>query len=165
ESPTTGDPDPAAHTETEATNQELQSPYPWGGSTAFYDAVDEAVSRLEGVNRERRNVVAMTDGADNASTATRQETIDAAEEADATLHTVGLGSSPNKADLQEMADKTGGSYFGVQGTDLGGTFTNIQTGIRFQYRLEATQQPTSGADVQLRLDHNGLEETAEATAP
>lgn len=160
-----GDPDPAVHPVTDATDLELQSLYQWGGGTAFHDAVVEAVSRLENEGEERRNVVAMTDGADNGSTKTLDEAINAANQADVTLHTVGLGDASNETDLQRMADETGGSYFGVKGTDLAGTFTNIQTGIRFQYRLEAAQQPASGSSVQLQLEYNGLQETATTTAP
>ncbi|HWG36317.1 MAG TPA: VWA domain-containing protein [Terriglobales bacterium] len=112
------------------------------GGTALFDALyatardDFGPSSAPG---EVRNVIVIiSDGADDQSRYSRDEALEAAEDAGAVIYTIGTeptGLDPeNDKVLQLYAEQTGGrSYFPMEARDLGTAFQAILTDLRHQY--------------------------------
>lgn len=150
---TTGD---AVHPDTGT--RRIGSSYAFGGNTAFYDGTLQGITNLSTAVNPRKIVVAMTDGQENASRSTLEQVIQAAITQGVPLFTVAFGSasSVNEANMQAMADRTGGQYRRVEGIDLAGLFQGIQTGIRFQYLAALGSTPVSGSVVTITLSRGAV---------
>ena len=85
---------------------------PATGGTAVWDGIFEGVTELinNGVN-PCRALIALTDGADAASTRTPAEIITVANRHRIRVFTVGLGSGINSTELEQIAQQTGGKYY------------------------------------------------------
>lgn len=87
------------------------------GGTAIFSATYRACQLLENQNGNRHAVV-LTDGEDNRSTHTLDETIAYANSIDATLHTVAFAIPVDTKDVEDvmkrMAVETGGVFFIVE---------------------------------------------------
>ena len=83
-----------------------------GSESATYDAVLSAVEYTrDHAATGGKAVLLISDGADDTSTATAQEVIDAAIAGGVTIHTIGLYSNDFDAtELERMAADTGGTY-------------------------------------------------------
>lgn len=127
--------------------------YPYSGSTAFYDGTIAGVNALTGALNQRKIVVSMTDGQENASTARLPAVISAANAQGTPVYTVAFGraSEVDEVSMQAIADQTGGQYRRVEGTDLAGLFQGIQTGIRFQYVATLAAPPAAGTVLTITL--------------
>jgi len=109
------------------------------GETAFYDAIQQAVKRLAGYKADRKAVVALTDGQDNASSATAEGCATAAADAGVPVYCIGLGRSLNSNALQLLAKKSGGSCFLTTSPEtLTDTYRKIAQQIQNQYELTYT---------------------------
>jgi len=116
-----------------------------GGGTAVYDAVIGVVDATS--SPHHRNVVVLfSDGRDERSSATLDETIAHAEQAGALVY--GLGAHGPALDrdarraLEQLADRTGGESFIIGKTkDLDGVFDRILTDLRAQYSLSYLVPP------------------------
>ena len=89
------------------------------GATMFYDAVDEALSMLDGESG-RRAVLAMTDGEDQKSRhASLGGVIRSATRLGLPVYTLGLGSEREirSADLRRLADETRARYYPARRAD------------------------------------------------
>jgi len=113
---------------------------PPGGRTALYDAIDSALVQAGRGEWERRALVVMTDGGDNASKRTLQDVSRLAQESNVTIYTVGLfdplavGSS--RQVLSKLASLTGGdAYFPNTIEQLSPVWEEIAHGIRTQYTI------------------------------
>lgn len=128
------------------------------GATAFYDATSAGLSLLDGARHPRRLVVAMTDGQNNSSTKTLPIVVAEARAKGIPVYAVAVGKATDvdEADLQSLAQQTGGDYRRVEGTDLTGAFQGIQTGIRFQYLTDLASAPISGQTVVVSVSRGGL---------
>lgn len=118
------------------------------GQTALNDAV-AAIPKLVDENATgRKAIVLITDGVDNASKLTIQESIVTARKVEVPIFTVGFSTLPwedrkkskdlgfNMAVLQHFADETGGAMFIVQDPDeLKEAVAKISTDIRHQYLI------------------------------
>lgn len=113
-----------------------------GGSTAMWDAVyyacREKLMKQHNTGPVRNVIVLISDGNDTQSHVTRQEAIDMAERADATIYTVSTGMGFGRADgennLKLLADSTGGrSFFPATLDDIATSFVHIQHELRSQY--------------------------------
>jgi VWFA-related protein len=94
-----------------------------GGATALYDAIVEAVDHIQGGHHDKKALLVVTDGADNASTHRFQEVLERARQESVALYIVGMfgkenlaaeGTSENhvKRSLAQLAEATGGkAYF------------------------------------------------------
>jgi Ca-activated chloride channel family protein len=112
------------------------------GGTALYDAVIDAVRRLQRM-KGRTSVILLTDGKDenNAGTAagsrhTLAECVETAKEAGVTIYTLGLGANIAKDVLTQIAQQTGGrAYFPPTVADLAEVYGKIAKELRSQYTL------------------------------
>lgn len=114
------------------------------GSTALYDAIIGSLDHLKKAHRDKRVLLVITDGMDNASRHTLPETINEVQHSDAVIYTVGLfgkedkGATERKARkaLQDLADATGGlAFFPEAVEDTEAICTEIAHDIRNQYTL------------------------------
>ena len=80
-------------------------------TTAFYDAIVLAIENIKVSTNDRKAIIAMTDGKDNASVVDDHlDVIALAQQNNIPIYTVGLGETDPQI-LQELADETGGVYF------------------------------------------------------
>jgi Ca-activated chloride channel homolog len=88
---------------------------PAAGQTALYDAVVEALERLQGGSRDKKVLIVISDGGDNASERKLDKVLKKAEESSALIYTVGIfdeddpDRNPNV--LRRLALATGGEAF------------------------------------------------------
>ncbi len=63
---------------------------PASGETALYDAVDVAVEKLKSGNRNKKVLVVISDGGDNASVIDMHQILTKAEQSDVLVYTIGI---------------------------------------------------------------------------
>ncbi len=115
------------------------------GGTAIYDAIVVACEKREASGPAHRALVVVTDGEDNSSMHTRDEAISIVRKADTQLNTVGIFVRPSRGEsiLRQMAQETGGFYFGTANkSEMESALNSIAEALRAQYSLEF--QPTAG---------------------
>ncbi len=113
------------------------------GSTALYDAVVGSLDHLKKGTRDKKVLLVVTDGEDNASRKTFEQTLEEAQKSDAVIYTVGLLSQESKKNakrarkkLQELSLATGGlAFFPENLEDAENICTQIAHDIRNQYTL------------------------------
>ncbi|HMD96536.1 MAG TPA: VWA domain-containing protein [Terriglobia bacterium] len=117
------------------------------GGTALYDAVYASLDHLKLGNRDKKVILVVTDGEDNASRYTFTELIAHAQKSNAVIYTIGLlgeehsslfhgGGSPAKKVLKQLAEVTGGQAFLPHTLDeVESTCVGIARDIRNQYTL------------------------------
>ena len=131
--------------------RELDFGYP----TRLWDAVDESLTKLDGV-QERKVVLVFTDGADTASrNAKLGDVLERARANETMVYTIGLEteifngqrrerSSPDRG-LKRLSEETGGGFFLLQKEDeLGPTFTRVAQELHSQYVLGFTPANLDG---------------------
>ncbi|HEX6465865.1 MAG TPA: VWA domain-containing protein [Terriglobales bacterium] len=115
-----------------------------GGGTAMYDALYGACrDKLLKVNEKtptRRAVILLSDGEDNQSRVTREESIEMAPRAEVIVYTISTNISGNKTRgdkvLERIADATGGrAFFPFKIEDVANAFSSIQEELRSQYAI------------------------------
>jgi Ca-activated chloride channel family protein len=115
-----------------------------GGSTAMWDAVyyacREKLMKQQNSGQVRNVIVLISDGNDTQSHVYRQEAIDMAQRAEATIYTVStnLGFSRSEGDhnLRVLAEATGGqAFFPAALDDVADAFVHIQHELRSQYSI------------------------------
>jgi Ca-activated chloride channel homolog len=110
------------------------------GLTALYDAMAVGIEHLKTGARDRKALVVLSDGGDNASGRTLDEVLQIAQRSSATIYTIGI-YDPSDADrnpgvLRKIAQVTGGrAYFPGSREDLGTVWSDIAGGIRSQYTI------------------------------
>ncbi len=113
-----------------------------GGGTAFYDAIYHAVRdklmKAEPEGSVRRTIVVLTDGEDNQSRVTEEETLAMTQKAEVTIFVIGTNITGirKRGDkvLKRFAEETGGRLFvPFKLTDLTGSFKQIGHELRSQY--------------------------------
>ena len=117
----------------------------FGNSTRLYDAVDQSLDRLTGIEG-RRVIVVLTDGEDTASKTGQGDVLSRALADEVMIYGIGLESNyfngmrqvrtnPDKV-VRRLAEETGGGYYLLKETvDLNSTFTRIAQELRSQYVL------------------------------
>jgi Ca-activated chloride channel homolog len=120
------------------------------GGTALRDAVDLGQTYLaQHGTRDRKVLLVITDGIDNASTVTRDRIETQASERDTVVFAVGLFGGADRArdgrhELDRLAERTGGTAFYPVGIDdIGPVALEIARQIRNQYTIGYT--PTNQA--------------------
>lgn len=119
------------------------------GMTAIYDGIMSGLSRLERARHTRQVLIVVSDGGDNASRATIDETLKRVHDSDATIYTVALVDplmrDGNPKLLRRLARATGGeAYQPRRVTGVTDAFERISKDIRSAYTL-AYVPTTSGS--------------------
>jgi len=126
---------------TEALSRGIQSLLP-GGGTAMYDALyfacRDKLLKAPQAGPVRKAIILLSDGDDNQSHVTREESIDMAERAGVIVYTISTnimgGNQRGDKVLARIADATGGrAFFPVQISDVATSFARIQDELRSQY--------------------------------
>jgi len=124
--------------------------YTAGGGTALYDALCDALARLDHVDG-RRAIVLVTDGRDenNPGTApgsvrTAQDVLDLLAQANTTIYTIGLGPKVDHDFLQNITNLSSGeSYFPDDVEGLRADYRRVVENLRRRYVVSYTS--TNGA--------------------
>jgi Ca-activated chloride channel family protein len=110
------------------------------GKTALYDAVAHSYEWLKSGSREKKVLVVISDGGDNASSLALPAILRLAEQSGAVVYTIGVFDSDdedrNPGVLTKLAHITGGeAFFPKEVSDLVQVCENISRDIRHQYTL------------------------------
>lgn len=113
------------------------------GMTAIYDATLAGLQRVAQGIHSRQVLIAVSDGDDNASTATREQVLKQVHESDATIYTIALVDpltrEGNPKLLRRLARATGGeAYQPRKAEDISEAFAEIARDIRSAYTLAYT---------------------------
>lgn len=113
---------------------------PATGMTALYDAVVKSLERLQEGSRDKKVLLAISDGADNASAHTLAQVVKLAEKSSAIIYTVGLFAEDerdaNPRVLKRLAHATGGAaFFPGELSALVAVCERIARDIRNQYTI------------------------------
>jgi len=126
------------------------------GSTALYDTIVASAAHMkQGAGLQKRILLVVTDGEDNASRHTLENAVEQAERSDAVIYAVGLFSDDDikhnrrtmkkaRTALAQLATATGGlAFFPESADDTEAICTQIARDIRNQYTL--AYYPTNSA--------------------
>jgi Ca-activated chloride channel family protein len=118
------------------------------GETALFDAVDTALHHLDEGHEEKKVLIVVSDGGDNASKTTYANVLDKALRMDAVLYGVGIYDeySPDTKPelLKKLADSTGGAaFFPKNASEATTILERIAEEIRSGYTLGYA--PAAGA--------------------
>jgi VWFA-related protein len=122
---------------------------PAEGLSAVYDAVDRALAHVEHGTRDRKALIVVSDGGDNASTRSLDEVVQHARRSTAIVYAVTL-FDPDDHDarpriLKRLARETGGEVFTPRRlSDVGLSFEQIARELRSGYTIGI--QPPEMAD-------------------
>ena len=117
------------------------------GSTALYDAVIGSLDHLKKGTRDKKVILVVTDGEDNASRHSLENTVEQAQRNDAVIYAVGVFSDEDikhdhramkkaRTALTQLANATGGlAFFPEDANDTEAICTQIARDIRNQYTL------------------------------
>jgi VWFA-related protein len=115
-----------------------------GGGTALYDALyfacRDKLLKAPKSTPVRRAIILLSDGDDNQSHVTREESIEMAQRAEAIVYTISTNVSGTKGAgdkvLERIADATGGrAFFPFQLRDVSNDFAEIADELRSQYAV------------------------------
>jgi len=110
------------------------------GETSLYDGVAAALERLKQGNRDKKVLIVISDGGDNASKHRLNEVVAMAERSDAIIYTIGIfdeqDADRNPAVLKRLTKDTGGEAFlPASLKDILPICERIARDIRSQYTL------------------------------
>lgn len=117
------------------------------GSTALYDAVIGSLDHLKKAKKDKKVLLVVTDGVDNASRRSLANAVQEAQRSDALIYAIGIFSDDdikhNRGDMKkarraltELATSTGGlAFFPENVTDTQSICTQIARDIRNQYTV------------------------------
>jgi Ca-activated chloride channel family protein len=117
------------------------------GSTALYDAVIGSLDHLKKGTRDKKVLLVVTDGEDNASRHSLENVVEQAQRADTVIYAVGVFSDDDlkhnhramkkaRSALSDLANATGGlAFFPETADDTESICTQIAHDIRNQYTL------------------------------
>ncbi|MDX1980088.1 MAG: VWA domain-containing protein [Bryobacteraceae bacterium] len=128
------------------------------GRTALYDAIRTGLDRVQAGARERKALVVLSDGGDNASVTSRDEIIRRAQLSQAAIHTVGIQdadqSERDPGFLRRISYLTGGeSVQDVKPEQLPDVCRQLARSIRSRYMLAFRAADTAAAQKrEIRLE-------------
>jgi VWFA-related protein len=110
------------------------------GRTALYDAVAVALEHLKDGSRDKKVLIIVSDGADNASKQTKSQMMNLAKQSDAIIYALGIYEADdpdrNPGVLSELTKMTGGqAYFPEELKDVLPISERIAHEIRNQYTI------------------------------
>jgi Ca-activated chloride channel family protein len=149
-------------------SQQAIDAYVAEGGTALYDALYDCLAQLATV-RTRRVVVVVTDGRDEnaasngpGSLRSWDDVLRKLQQTEATVYPVGIGSRVERAQLQQLADRSGGAaYFPSDVTTLSADYHKILDELRRRYVVgyQSTNRARDGKwrNVQIRAKQQEVE--------
>ena len=113
---------------------------PARGKTALYDAIETALRHLQKASRDKKALIVISDGGDNASSHTLNQVLQKAEHSDVMIYTVGLfdedDTDRNPRVLKQIARATGGeAFFPEQTSAIVRICEGIAADLRNQYTV------------------------------
>jgi VWFA-related protein len=119
------------------------------GRTALNDAVVEGLQQLSQGRRDKKTLIVISDGGDNASVHSRREMLDMVERSLATIYTIGLFNDGDKDQdpgiLRKLARMSGGqAYFPDSAEEMTGVCQGIAKEIRTRYTVGYPPPPDKG---------------------
>jgi Ca-activated chloride channel family protein len=135
--------------DTEKLEKAVRSLHP-GGGTALYDAIffacKDKLQQDQPKHKFRRALVVLSDGEDNQSRYTRDQSLEMAQKADAVIY--GISTNITRVDtggdkiLKYFTAETGGrAFFPFKVEDLEQSFENIANELRHQYNISYRPEP------------------------
>jgi len=120
------------------------------GQTALYDAVIEALTHINLGHWEKKALIVVSDGGDNASRAQFSDLLAFAQRSHVIVYCIGLvdqsGEEENPKILQKLSRTTGGTTYFTKRSDQAATLMNqIARDLREQYTVGYTP-PKDGRD-------------------
>jgi Ca-activated chloride channel family protein len=134
------------------------------GLTALYDALATGIEHLKAGTRDRKVLVVLSDGGDNASRRSLDDVLGIAQRSNATIYTIGIydedNPDRNPRALRRIADLSGGRAFFPQSLEaMEQAWGEIAEAIRSQYTIGylSTNSSRDGAfrKVQITAGRNG----------
>jgi len=116
----------------------------WGapaiGTTALYDAIIEALKRLQESTHDKKVLIVVSDGGDNASKASLDRVLKLTEQSNAIIYTIGIfepdDPDKNPGVLRRLAKESGGeAFFPTQLRETVEICERIARDIRDQYTI------------------------------
>jgi len=128
------------------------------GMTAMNDAVIDGLQQLQQGRRDKKALVLISDGGDNASRNSRQDMLDLVEKSLATIYTIGIydpgDQDRNPGILKRLAAISGGeSYFPDDPSKMPAVCTAIAKEIRTRYTIGYIPPPPANSNDMLRRIH------------
>jgi VWFA-related protein len=110
------------------------------GQTALYDAIATALDHLKQSKCDKRVLILISDGGDNASTHSLVQVIEMAKHSTAIIYTIGIfdeqDGDQNPGLLKRLAKETGGeAFFPESSKEISSICEGIARDIRNQYTL------------------------------
>jgi Ca-activated chloride channel family protein len=121
-----------------------------GGGTSLYDAIyfscKEKLMHDQPLYKFRRAMVILSDGEDNESRYSRDQSLEMAQRSDTVIYTISTNISHIETEgdkvMRYFAQQTGGvAFFPFQAKDLNQSFENIANELRHQYDLFYRPEP------------------------
>jgi VWFA-related protein len=111
-----------------------------GGQTALYDAIAKALDELQSGSKDKKVLIVVSDGGDNASARKLAEVLKLAEQSSAVIYTIGIFDEDdpdrNPGVLKRLAQATGGEAFLPDKlSEVAPICERIARDIRHQYTL------------------------------
>jgi VWFA-related protein len=137
-----------------------------GGGTALYDAIyfacRDRLQQDQPRHKFRRAIIIVSDGDDNQSRVTRDQSLEMAQKADVVIYAISTNISRIEGDgdkvLKYLSLETGGqAFFPFKVQDLAQSFENIANELRRQYNIFYRPEPlkTDGLYHAISLKING----------
>jgi Ca-activated chloride channel family protein len=119
------------------------------GRTALYDAVSEGLNHLRFGHCEKKALIIVSDGGDNASHLKFSQVLDLAQRSQVLIYSIvlqGEGQEENPGVLRRLSKSTGGiSYFPGSSETVASVSASIARDLRDQYTLGFAPQKQNGA--------------------
>lgn len=124
---------------------------PVEGMTALYDALNLALDHLDLGTRDRKALIVVSDGGDNASTSTLEVVAEHARRSNASIYAVILADADNRdarpGVLKKLARENGGAAFTPRTVeDVTAAFRQIAKEIRSGYTIGFSPSPARTGD-------------------
>ncbi|HLB48500.1 MAG TPA: VWA domain-containing protein [Anaerolineales bacterium] len=134
-----------------------------GGGTALYDAVIEGLNHLQLAHGDKKALIIVSDGGDNASRHKYADVFALARRSQTVIYSIGLVDDPNqevdRKVLQRLSNDTGGmAFFPEARQSVVSISARIARALRAQYTLGFTPDKTDG-------DHSFRKIEVKVTAP
>jgi VWFA-related protein len=120
------------------------------GKTALNDAIVEGLEQLRLGTRDKKALIVISDGGDNASEHSRRQMFDKVQQSAATIYAIGLydADDPDRSPgvLKDLARNSGGeAYFPASPEEMVPVCRRIAKDIRARYTIGYVPQTENGA--------------------